>query len=854
MRWFSMRQLALHPWRVLAVLCGIAIGAAVFTSVRLAVDASLESFTRTIDLISGKADWVVVRPGGRVPEGLVAELQRHPAIETASPLITSYVVISKKDAEPLFLIGLDPILDRTLRSWEVQTPSKDDSTAWRDLVTIPGTIFISQQLGGKLGLKSGGIIPLEHVHQKQDFKIVGVLEQKGLALLEAGNMGLVDIASMQEFTGLHGWVDRIDLRLKSDVTKKDLHQLRALLPPGIVFEAPNEAKESGQMMIGAYQLNLSLLSFVSLFVGMFLVYSLVSLNAASRRRELAILRSLGSSSQRIFGLVIGEGIFLGIIGWLLAIPIGSFLTKYLLGGISDTISNLFVRVHVEGLHLDSWEILLSFLVTVGVCLMAAYGPAREASFVSPREAMFLHEMVPKQKSLNRRLAILGLVSVLLSLPVSKLPGFQGIPLAGYLAVMFLIVGFYMMAPSALQWMGTTLPTFLKRLGGEPAFLGGRYLRDSGKRAAISVGALVTAVALFVSLVIMIHSFRHTVEIWVNQTVSGDLFLRAKMAGFNEYRDPLPEDVIAGIMGLRKDAELLPYRTLKLKQGEMPYELEITHLSILFRYGDFLLKEGRLEEISQDLIAGKGVIVSEVFANQTKSRIGDRYRLQLGETVLDVPILGVFRDYRTNGGIVFFALSMFEELTGEREWSGVRFFFVDRNQDLEAAAQALQRDIIGCCSKGHALEMISGIALREEILRIFDETFAVTIVLLLIALLVAGLGITTTLTVLVMERIRELNTLVAIGASHGQIRSMIFWEAVLMVTSGEVMGVICGFILSYLLIYVINLQSFGWTFLYTVNWPSLFLSLPLILGTALLAALPAIRIVLRSSPSLVLREV
>jgi len=109
-------------------------------------------------------------------------------------------------------------------------------------------------------------------------------------------VAIADLATMQEFTGLQGWVDRIDLRLKPGATPQDLENLRTVLPPGVRVEAPAETKESGQNMIHAYQLNLSMLSFVSLFVGMFLVYSLVSLNAASRRRELSVLRSLGASS------------------------------------------------------------------------------------------------------------------------------------------------------------------------------------------------------------------------------------------------------------------------------------------------------------------------------------------------------------------------------------------------------------------------------------------------------------------------------------------------------------------------------------------------------------------------------
>jgi putative ABC transport system permease protein len=66
-------------------------------------------------------------------------------------------------------------------------------------------------------------------------------------------------------------------------------------------------------------------------------------------------------------------------------------------------------------------------------------------------------------------------------------------------------------------------------------------------------------------------------------------------------------------------------------------------------------------------------------------------------------------------------------------------------------------------------------------------------------------------------------------------------------------VICGFILSYLLIFVVNRQSFGWTFLYGVDWASLGLSIPLIITTALAAALPAVKMVFRMPPATLLQE-
>jgi putative ABC transport system permease protein len=70
----------------LAVLLGIALGAAVFTSVRLAVQATMDSYSRSMDLIAGSSDLTLFRPGGRVPDTLVTALMQHPSVRTASPI------------------------------------------------------------------------------------------------------------------------------------------------------------------------------------------------------------------------------------------------------------------------------------------------------------------------------------------------------------------------------------------------------------------------------------------------------------------------------------------------------------------------------------------------------------------------------------------------------------------------------------------------------------------------------------------------------------------------------------------------------------------------------------------------
>lgn len=853
--WFSFRHMVTHRWRALTVLLGVALGAAVFTCVRLAVDASLQSFTKSVDSISGKTEWVLVRPGGRVRETLIADLLRQPAVKAASPLLMTYVQPEGPESHPFLLVGFDPILDSALRNWESGVAGSDSPAASRmELLTEPYTLLVGGPLASALNIDVGRSITLKHVNNRRSFKVSGILAGEGMALTEGGRIALADISTFQEFTATYGVVDRVDIVFKEGVRESEIHEFRGSLPEGLVLDRAGEIRASGANLIRSYQLNLSILSFVSLFVGMFLVYSLITLNATARRHEIAVLRSLGASARCILFLFLVEGGFFGLVGWLVAIPLGSLLIHRLLDSISATISLLFVRVPTETLVLAPQELLLSFAVTILVSVLASCQPAIEAMGVPPRESMIMFSSSSGGESGGRGLALLGLMLTASVWPLSRLHAVAGIPLFGYLATFVLFVGFALLSPWFLHWIGSALPGLLLRIGGQPAFLGGRYVRDAGKRAAISVGALITAVALFVALTIMIHSFRKTVETWVKQSISGDLFIGPRMAVINQYKDPVPEQLVEFLQNSQIPLDLVPYRRIALRHEQRSYQFEAIDFELFLKHASFLMLEGSLPDIHAQLTRGEGFLISEVFAGQTGISTGDRFHLLVEGIELDLPVLGIFRDYRTHGGVVHFSLPVFERLTGNGSWSGVRVHLSNWDPHDEKTLMQFRDSVLEfCLNRGYEMDVTLGRELRDEILRIFDETFAVTGVLLVIALVVATLGITSTLTVLVLERSHQLHTMFAIGADRRQIRTMILWEAILMVAAGETLGSACGFVLSLLLIYVINQQSFGWTFIYSVNWTGIVGSLPLILTTAVLASVPAVRLVFSRTSAVVLKE-
>jgi putative ABC transport system permease protein len=486
--------------------------------------------------------------------------------------------------------------------------------------------------------------------------------------------------------------------------------------------------------------------------------------------------------------------------------LSSLLVRHLLHSVSQTISTLFVRVQVEGLVLSPWEILVSFAVTLSISIAAAFQPAREAMGVSPKEAMEIAQTgVRRRRSVEAGAWAAG--CILACVPLSLMPGVAGVPLPGYLAILLLFVGFSLLAPWMLERVGRALSPVLRRFAGMPAYLAGRYLRDSGARTSISVGALITAVALFTALVIMIHSFRQTVELWVQQTVSGGPVVTTKMRSDQLFRFPIPEPIVAGLQQLDVDADRVQ-PALQMTYGDFPYEFEVMGMDTFLKYGGFVWMKGDPETARPLLLRGEGLLVSEVFANRTGLGVGDMFRTQIEGSHIEIPVAGIIRDYRTDGGVVFYSWKHFSQRFHDPQWSGVRFYFRDRAQDIDTQTARLRDTLIA--RWGDRLDLISGKELRNAVLKIFDETFAITTVLLLIALAVASLGITTTLTVLVLERTRQLNTLFAVGGSFGQIRSMICWEAGFLVVAEAIRACLRLHPVLHL-VYVINRQSFGWTF-------------------------------------------
>jgi putative ABC transport system permease protein len=363
-------------------------------------------------------------------------------------------------------------------------------------------------------------------------------------------------------------------------------------------------------------------------------------------------------------------------------------------------------------------------------------------------------------------------------------------------------------------------------------LGTRALRETVARTSTVVAALMVAVGMLVALTIMVGSFRRTVDTWITQTLRGDLYVEPVGHRVSGAATALPPELVAAARALPGVVAVDTYRATPITYGG---ELA-TAVGIDFRvqrdHGHLVFTDGRdPRAVLGRALAGRGVIVTESFAHAHRVRAGDLIVLPAEGGASEARVEGVFYDYSTEGGAVLMDGADFA-----RRWRTDRVeslaLYLAPGTDVEA----VRRAFVALCGPGRLMHVTPNQALRRRVLTVFDQTFQVTWALQGIAVLVAVLGVVSTLTALVLQRGREIGILRASGATRGQIRRMVLAESGLVGLAGSLLGCVAGVVLAVVLVAVINRQFFGWTVQFTVD-PWIFVrAVALMTTVALLAGL------------------
>ena len=822
-RWHVLRHVRRH-W-VLAGLnvFAVGLGVAVFVAIQIANGSAARAFEAGVDVVAGKAQLEV---RGGLDDAIFPDVQHAAGVRAATPVIEELATLPDYPGEYLRVLGIDVFTNEAFRTFEIGGEGRSfDLERW---LGTPRGMAVSDEFAKGHGLKAGDQVRLMINSRAIEFTILFLIPMRNAVAGASGvPIAAMDIGWAQEAFGMRGKLSSVQVLLDKPGDAEEVRERLAAIAPGDAeVEGPRQRSLQIEKMLGAFQLNLTAMSMVSLLVGTFLIYNTIFASAARRRVEVGILRALGVRRNEVRMLFLGEALIFGVLGVMAGMAGGVALADGLTGSVARTVSSLYVLISIGR---PAWE-GLPFASAAGLgiasVLAGAWVPANEAARADPVAALDHGARMERFQGVHIVrwwLVGVGLLGMAWVCCEGALRG-AGAWLS-FGASFFVLAGFAFFAPGVSAGLGR-----VARVARQTMFrLAAESVVRTIHRSGITVAALACAVAMMIGVSVMIHSFRQSVEGWIGRGIVAELYVA-----------PAANEVIglhalapAGLVeDLEKDAEVRAvdtYRevTARTENGET---VEMGAVRGADRRNLRFVGGGEGEKMREFFSGRDVVIVTESFAHRQGTRAGDVLRIRTPSGIAQLRVAGIYYDYTSDRGLIMIDRRVFDRWWHDEGVNSVAVY-LKAGADVNAVAGRTRARWAG-----QGLLVYTNGALRDRILGVFDQTFAVTGVLRVIAVLVAIVGIFLALTALVIEREREIGVLRAIGASREQVRGMLLGEAALLGTVASGLGIAAGMCLAMVLTWVVNKAFFGWTI--ELRWPwVLIATTPVwIIGAAMLAAL------------------
>jgi putative ABC transport system permease protein len=887
-RHFILRDLLKNWVRTFLSLVGIALGVAVVLAISLATHTALTQFKETADLISGKAN-LEICPSSEplLDQSCLEQIRWLWTIGGKfTPIINENVTLNDKDKTMVQLLGIDMLADPDFKNYANEKSSKNQTakantkTALSEISTIsPEKSTSVAQLPEKQSSiskqntdinaldKDACLIGARLAHDKQlkigdTFEVIvneksylltvaQILSPEGIGSVSTGNTVVVDLITAQNLLNIPGKVSQVEIIIpEPEKTWQPVkQQLENELPPGVRVQQPQRRATQIDKMTRSFQYNLLALTFIALLVGMFLIYNTMTISVIRRRSEIGTLRALGLSRLTIITLFAFEALWFGIVGSSAGLILGIAFAQGALTAVAATFQHFYVNQPLEHINCAPEPLLLAFFLGVLATLLASLAPAIEAARIAPAEASKRASNETKTIHTSKTLALGAILSFVLGAIATMAPPIFGFPVFGYLAAFLWISSCSLIMPDLLQQFLPAVAVLSHRLGLPEARLAARSLQGALGRTSVVSASLMIGIAMMVSLAIMIGSFRQTVLTWVEQTLKADLWVQtvARASGSNFAR--MQADTLTKIRLIDGVVAVDGFVEYPIEYKGEPTNLAAADLDVVTKYGNLKFTSG---ETGAEIYKNMGIndcIISETFAIRKNVKRGQLITLETPNGILPSKVQGVYYDYASDLGYIVISRKAFFKYFKDESISNCAVY-ISPDKD----AYTIRNAIFSKLGNDKYLSIQTTRDLRQQAIKVFDRTFSVTYALHTIAIIVAMLSITNALFALTLESRRDFGILRYLGASAGQLRNVVLVQAGLLGLIGNAAGIVLGFLLSMILIYVINRQSFGWTIQLSLPLSFLFQSSVLVMTTAVLAGLwPANLAAMTQAPKVIREE-
>jgi putative ABC transport system permease protein len=787
----AARNLAARRLRTALTTLGVVLGVAAVVAVTVnsaTTDRSLEALFANA---SGRAD-LTVESADRSRGLRERDLFAVRGAEGVAAAVGNVYLGTRIRGEPpsdLLLVGVDPAADPAVRVYDLSAGRFLRARERGD------HLVLGEVAARRHGVGVGDTVTLEIGTEGREFEVVGLLTDRGAGHMSSGDVAYISLPLARELAGNPGRLDQVDVVLSSDAKRSPAaiealrSRLVARLGPEYTVTRPGAAGASIAQLLAALHTGLGIFGLVALFVGALLIYNTFTMTVAERTRELGLLRALGATRRQIISLVLAEATLVGLVGTALGV----------LAGIALAVPLVQVTGELVGVPLDSFALppgglaagaLVGLVTTLGASAIPAWTAGRVPPLAAMRPASG-----GEDGRLLARAPRWGAAALVAAVVLWLVPG---VPRAAPFVLSFL--GISLVVPGLLARLETVGRRFARAAYGAEGDLGGRNLARARGRASLTVSVLVVGLVLTVAIGALGTTFGTALDAWVARAVGGDIVI--------EGQGTLPRRLDAAVAAVPGVAAVTPLRLTRLKVVGVRHAggpVEHVDEDITFQAIDpatyrsvagFQFSGPVTDEEAQvaDLARGGAVFVASVLAEALGLSAGDEVVLRTASGEKPFRVAGTVVSFERVGRTV---IGTFDDLTRvlRRGQPTALLVKLAPGADAKAVEAAIQRGP----GRRSELTLTSGTEFRRDITADLDRILLLFRSVLAIALAVAGLGVVNTMTMNVLERLREIGTLRAVGMTRRQVARMILAEAGAMAAVGVAVGAVAAVPLSWALV-------------------------------------------------------
>ena len=830
----TLRGLLAHKLRLattaLAVMLGVAFmaGTLVLTAtIGATFDGLYADINAGTDVQVRSAEAVTTEAGeqrGAVDEALVATVSSVPGVRATSGDVTGYAQFVGKDGKA---IGNPAQGAPTLGfNWIEEPELSPLRLADGRAPAAAGEVVMDKATADDGGFAVGDPVTVLTASGSEEFTVVGTTRFGKVDSPLGATLAVFDLATAQDVLGLTGRLSAIAVVAEPDLTQEELaRRIGEVLPEGVEAitgeQLTSEQQSQTRDALGFFNTFLLVFALIALFVGSFIIYNTFSIIVAQRTREMALLRALGAGRRQVLNSVMVEALVTGLIASAIGVVAGLGVAVLL----RDLFGLLGIDIPTTGLTVEAGALVVPIVVGVVITLASAFLPARKASRVPPIAALRNVALDDSGRSVLRAgigVAVAGVGVGLLALGLWSEVGNPAALVGLGAAVTFL--GVAVLGPVLARPLAGFLGWPLPRVRGIAGHLARENAMRNPKRTSATAAALMIGVGLVGFITIVAASASTSIRGTVDKGFLGDFVVQSN-AGVS---GGLPPAVASDIAALPEVAVAAAVRTGPALVDGSAALLPGIDAAAFTQIGDLEVVEGNLPDLDEE----GTIAVYTSTADDKGWRLGSTVDVTYPATGTQTLVVVALFDQQDIAGPYVTGIATHEPNNDVQLDSSVFIKLAAGVSDAEGRAA------IGVVADAYPnAELQDKTEFADAIVGQINQLLNLIYVLLLLAVVIALIGIANTLALSIFERTRELGLLRAVGMTRRQLRSAVRWEAVIIAVMGAVLGLVIGAAFGWAL--VTSLRSEGFTDL-TIPVTQLAVVVVLAAGAGVLAAVPPAR--------------